>query len=224
MSAAPNGHKRKKATPRKILIFGESEYDTKAIAEFVLTLVDGRAVAVEARRNPPVLIRDANPKDVPSRASKLAAIVEAALVDSEVVAVVAHEDCDAVEPAHVATQQKIEAAFSRQRFPVIAATPAWEMEAWLMQWPLAFREHRPTWRSIEAYRNRNLGLISDVKEELIRALRPHGGGRGARDYRESDAPLIAAIVRRNGWTKAPEARSDSYTDFMRRTELALASV
>jgi hypothetical protein len=140
-------------------------------------------------------------------------LIDAAAVDSEVVAVFAHEDSDAVEPAHVQLEQRIRDAFAARGYDVNPAVPAWEMEAWLMQWPEAFKAYRPKWRSIDAYRGRHLGLIVNAKETLTRALRPAPSAGNVRDYRESDSPALAALVTTRGLIGTPSGRSDSFTSF-----------
>lgn len=207
---------RRAARPKVILVFGEDENDTKTVKEFILALRPDLGVRVEARRNPPINLRDAPPGAVPSRVEKIARLIDAANVDADVVAVFAHEDTDAVEPSHVDLTNKIERAFRAIGYhQVWAATPAWEMEAWLMQWPEAFAEYVPSWRPL-AVAGKRVGLIDNAKEYVVRALRPAGGR--VRDYRESDSPELAQIVRGRSWARAPRARSDSFTLFVERVD------
>lgn len=216
MSAAHGGGRRG-PKPKLILIFGEDENDTKAVREFILALKPDSKVRVEARRQPPINLRDAPAGSVPDRVSKIAKLIDAASVDSEVVAVFAHEDTDAVEDSHIALTAKIETAFRAKGYEQVwAATPAWEMETWLMQWPDAFSSHVPSWRQLKTA-GRHVGMINDAKEWLTRELRPSGGGR-VRDYRESDAPMIAGIVRANSWIRAPRATSTSFGMFVDRVD------
>lgn len=207
-------HRRRK---KAVLVFGESEYDTKAIAAFISALIDDDSIAIEPQRRPPVLVRDATPSTLPGRLHQIAALIRAARVDTDVVGVIAHQDCDAVEPAHEDLAGRIERAFRDVGVEVAAATPAWEMETWLMQWPEAFAEFRPAWRSVDSYIGRNVGMIPNAKEDLTRSLRPNNRG-SIRDYRESDAPHLAAIVRDRRLVRAPRATSNSFVAFTTRVD------
>lgn len=202
---------QKKTRRKLVLVFGENENDTKAIAHLLRGLRPDGRWSVEARKRPPILIKHAAVQDLPSRVDRIVAVIKAEEVTSDVIAVFAHEDCDAVEPAHEALEIKIRSAFAGSGYHVEAAAPAWETEAWLMQWPDAFSMHVPTWASLSVLRGRRVGLIVNAKEELSRRLRPQPGGR---QYRESDAPIVAAIIEQQGWVRAPQATSESYLSFV----------
>ena len=211
----PRG-RRTRSKPKLILIFGEDENDTKTVREFILALRPDLGITIEARRNPPINLRDAPSGAVRSRAERIARVIDAASVDSDVVAVFAHEDTDAVEPSHVALSAKIETAFRSIGYQQVwAAIPAWEMEAWLMQWPEAFAEYLPSWRRLRTA-GRRVGLIDNAKEYAIRELRP-GSGR-VRDYRESDSPYLANIVRSRSWSRSPRAVSHSFDLFVEKVD------
>lgn len=201
----------KKARRKVVLIFGENENDTRTVAHLLRGLRPDGRWNVEARKRPPILIKDADVHDLPSRVDRIVAVIKAEEVTSDVIAVFAHEDCDAVEPAHLALESKILSAFAQSGYHVEAATPAWETEAWLMQWPDAFSIAVPSWTSLSIYQGRRVGLINNAKEELSRRLQSRPGSR---NYRESDAPLLAAIIEREGWTRAPQAISESYSSFV----------
>lgn len=207
----PTRKSRPAARQQKVLVFGESENDTHTLASLLRDLLSGTSISIEPRRRPHLLIRDAALSQIPERVAAIAAIVKAEAVDADVVGVVAHEDCDAVEPAHIGLDRKIRTALEPLGIYVVAAAPAWETETWLMQWPDAFKKHRPSWNSVAKYAGKDVGMIANAKETLRRDLRPKA--RSVRDYRESDAPLIAGIVKENGWARAPGARSASYSLF-----------
>jgi hypothetical protein len=198
-----------------VVIFGESENDTRTLSELFRALRPDFTGTVKPLREPPILIKDASPRKLPKRADVLAAIVRSEAVNSTVVCVVAHEDCDAVEPAHVALSDKIESLFREEGITARAATPAWEMEAWLFLWPEASKSYRPLWRRPDNYNGSNVGMLTDAKEKYIRALRPRAAADRARvrDYRESDAPIIAAKVRELGVIDNISATSNSYERF-----------
>lgn len=210
--AASGSTKRGKRSRRKlVLVFGENENDTKTLAHLLRALRPDADWTVEPRKRPPVLIKDAKLEDLPSRVERILAVVRAEEVSSEIIAFFAHEDCDAVEPAHEELAAKMRNAFRGCKYQVEPAVPAWETEAWLMQWPDAFPLHVQGWPSVDSYRGRRVGLIVNAKEDLVRALRTRQGGR---EYRESDAPHLAHVVAEHGWARAPRARSDSYLAFV----------
>ena len=62
------------------------------------------------------------------------------------------------------------------------------------------------------------GQNSKRKGRLIRSLRPQGRAPRYRDYRESDAPMIARIVRELGIAGEPAAKSASYERFRERVK------
>jgi hypothetical protein len=163
-----------------------------------LVLVKGRANA-EARKN----------------ASEIASAVRAVQVAQEVLAVFAHEDADALEPAHdsLATEieQRLGAALG---LPIVAVVPAWEREAWWFLWPQAVSAVNSKWAPLK--RRGQVGKIPDAKEALISDLRPKTKGQRPRDYEESDAPRIAAKVRELGVVEEIKALSASWTRFRDR--------
>jgi hypothetical protein len=205
---------------REILIFGEDENDRAALRELFRALrPDLDAVAIRALREPLILMRD--PSRLATRkhnAKTVAAVVKARQVAAGVVAVIAHQDCDAVEPAHKPLAERIETELSSAGVPnPIAATPAWEMETWWLLFPDALAATRQCWSRID-YANRNVGLIEDTKKKLRDALRPRG--RAARascpDYAESDSVAIARHVRRLALHGKPVATSDSWVAFVNK--------
>lgn len=214
------GKGKGKTKQKTVLIFGENENDTRVIAALLRALWPEATWRLQSLKRPPLLIKDAKPGDVPSRVERIAAVIRAAAVSADVIAIFAHEDCDAVEDAHIALDAKIRQAFATAGHSVEPAVPAWEMETWLMQWPDAFSHHVAAWRSIQRYTGTNVGLIVDAKQALTRALRPNAK---VRDYRESDAPILAEIVATNGWARSPKARSASYTMFVAAADAVWAA-
>jgi hypothetical protein len=207
-----------------VLVFGESENDTRAIREMILALCPdvGR---VEVRRRPLVLIKNARPEDIRSRADQVAAVVAAEDAVGSVVCVFAHEDCDAVEPGHVAVAERIEQALAAalrrvgiEGCGVHAVVPAWEIENWWLLWPEQVGGLIGGWRVPSDWRGRDVGKVANGKEALIRSLRPRQQRRSrrarVRDYRESDAPGVALAVGAAGLAADPQGRSASYARFM----------
>lgn len=192
--------------------------DTTSIRELLVALKPGFAGRVVARREPQVLIRDAKLDDIPSRVEQIANVVEVTRVSNEVQYVFAHEDCDDVEPSHLAVCERIEKALEGFGCPAHAVVPAWEMEAWWFLWPKAVKSISGSWREPKDYVGRQVGRIKDAKEELVRCVRPKGLSgaekKRFRDYQESDSPKIALKVREDGLARRPEAKSASYQRFM----------
>jgi hypothetical protein len=211
------GRSHKPARQNVVLVFGEDANDRDALKEFILALRPGADFYVASRRKPQIQLKDVKPEQLPGRVAAICKVVRAELVDNNVVAIVVHQDADAVESAHEEIITRLEAAFDSAGYKQsLVACPAWEMETWLMLWPEAIAKHVPSWRPLSV-NGRNVGMISDSKEYLKRALRSPAVNR---DYRESDAPAIAKIVRAEGLIDAPAAKSASYDTF-RKKVLAL---
>lgn len=205
--------------PPLVLVFGEDENDTKSIRELIEALQPGLVGKVQHRRQPLVLIKNARPEDVPDRAQRIAAVVEASRTTHDVLCVFAHEDCDELEPAHGEACAKIEAALEQAGCPAHAVVPAWELEAWWFLWPEAVQAVRPkSWRLPDDYVGKQVGRIRDAKEELARRIVPKNlkpeKRKGFPHYQESDSPAIARQVREKGVARKPQAQSDSYARFV----------
>jgi len=207
-------------TRRRVLVFGESENDTKAIREFIEALCP--TLKVETRRRPIVLIKNARPENVRSQADQIARAVALDEENGPVLCVFAHKDCDCVEPGHVEVAGAIESALAEALrragvtgCAVHAVVPAWEMENWLLLWPEAVGNHVQSWRIPTEFKTRNLGTVQNGKELLQAAVLPRGrkSKPARRLYRESDAPLIAREIRRRGLAEKPGGSSASYARF-----------
>lgn len=212
MPAQARGRRGGRVRRRAVVIIGESDNDTEAIGHFFRALRPDFEGTVRARRDPPILMKDATPQSLPDRTSILSAIIRSEALTADVVCVLAHEDCDAVEPAHVSLSQKIEGAFDGDGITVYAATPAWEMETWLFLWPEASKKYKPKWRRPDKYNGTNVGMLTNAKEKFRAELRPRGAAAraGVRDYSETDAPMIASKIRELGMIDSPDAISNSY--------------
>jgi hypothetical protein len=202
--------KRKGPKLPVILVFGEDDNDRMALRELMLALRNDLP-KIETRRKPTILVKDLAAAKRRAAQQTLDAQVRADAVRFDVRLVVLHEDCDALEPAHEQRSKNIEDSLKRSGLPALAATPAWEMEAWWFLWPDAPLKVVSRWRR-PVPKNARVGLIRNVKEELRRALRPPGKDR-PRDYRESDAPQIAAAIRELGVIRSPEYESRSFEHF-----------
>lgn len=203
---------------KTILVFGEDENDRKALVELIRGLrPDLHDVRIETRRSPVVHLKQSDlPKTKRSVAEQIAGLTKAQSRLGTVVATIAHQDCDAVEPAHVQQIQHMEDELSRLGVPnPIAAAPAWEMEAWWLLFPTALARVRACWRQLPGGAN-NVGMIVNAKEHLRRALRPQDHRR-CPDYAESDSVAIARRAAELGLvTNVPQGRSASYEAFKGR--------
>ncbi len=200
------------------LAFCEDKNDSDSLVELV-SAIWPNAPKITYSRKPLVLIRDAAVAEARKKnAANIAAVVKAKAVLADVKVVVAHQDCDAVEPAHEGLADAIKAELEAAGVPnVIAVAPAWEMEAWWFLWPEAVAAVNSRWRRLS--RRGNHGMIQNVKEELRRDLR----NQGVRDYEESDSPKIAAQVRIKGLIGTKRGTSDSFEAFAVRVRQVMGT-
>ncbi len=206
-----------------VLVFGESENDTKSLRELIEALREDLVGKVQTRREPLVLIKDAKPEDVPERARKIADAVDISRATHDVLCVFAHEDRDDFEPKHEETCKKIEEALEKAGCPAHAVVPAWELEAWWFMWPEAVQAVRPkSWRAPDDYLGWEVGKIKDAKEELKKKVVPKDlkpeKRKGFQTYQESDSPAIARQVREKNLARHPRAKSASYSRFLSSVE------
>lgn len=131
-----------------VLVFGEDEHDRRAIRHLAEGLRSDLAGRVETRRQPLVLIKGVAPAKARSSAQKVAGVASQESAARDVVAVLAHQDCDALEPAHVVAAKRIEDELASAGCPgrAIGVTPAWEIEAWWMIFPDAVGRVVAGWR------------------------------------------------------------------------------
>jgi hypothetical protein len=181
-------------------VFGESEHDRHAIKRLVEGLRPDLAGLVEERRQPLVLIKNALAKTARSNADKIAGVARTEARARNVVAVLAHEDCDAIEPAHVQVAKKLEAELTRAGCPhPLAVAPAWETETWWLVFPEAVGKVVQGWREPDDWLGTDVGRVENAKEKLARAVRPRPARRSSpRDYREHDSIAIAQHIVADG--------------------------
>lgn len=201
-----------------ILIFGEDDNDRRALGHLVRALCpDNAKVRIEPRRQPIVLSREcAASGKRRSMANDIAQFARAEDGPGRRVVVIVHRDCDRLEPAH---QEEAEALRMELRSAgiadVVAATPAWEIEAWWMLFPQALAATRRCWRIVD-YAHQHVGLIPHAKERLRRDLRPVAwpARKSCKDFVESDGVRVAEEVLRAGLLReAARSRSDSFQCF-----------
>jgi hypothetical protein len=215
--------KGRRADKAVVLVYGEDRYDTTAIRELLEAVQPSLSGRVRALREPQVEMRAARLEDLPSRADRLARAVNVARAREEVACVFAHEDCDAVEPAHEQLTERIETSLSSLGVPAYAVTPAWELETWWFLWPEAVRATNPSWRAPTDYVGRNVGRVQNAKERLKAAVVPRGLNQRERarfrTYTVADSPRIARSVRERDEADSPQASSRSYECFRVRARL-----
>lgn len=208
--------KGQSATPQ-ILVYGEDASDQQAIVTLVRALRPDLQVKFEQPKKPLTLTRGLRPETAKSRNSKIVAAVKAANVRAPVLAVLMHEDADAVEPAHVALCASKEAAIASAPGQAVAVVPAWEIEAWWLLFPKAVSSLHTAWKTPTKYVGRNVGLIRNAKEELTRALRPSGRpSTRTPDYSEQDSPKIANLIVTKGHLASPQGKSASWDLFVQK--------
>lgn len=195
-----------------VLVFGESDNDREALKELTRALRPDFP-EIEKRSKPLVLVKGRSRANAQDNIEKIASIVKAERVRRDVRLVIAHQDCDEVEPAHERLAGEIEQLLAVSKITAVAAVSAFEMEAWWYLWPRAILDVNRNWH----HPNRSgqeVGRISNVKEQLRRDLRPRNGKR-TRDYAESDSPKIAAVIRASNLIDKPEASSESFARYAR---------
>ena len=154
--------------------------------------------------------------------AEIAAVVRAEQRRGRRCVVVAHRDCDAIEPAHERIADALEQGLTDQGITqAVAAAAAWEIEAWWFLWPDAAMAVNSKWQRPKPPR-RNVGQVANAKEAFRHALRPRKRGQRPREYAESDSPKIAAQVRALGIIEQRTAISRSFDRFVSKVrELVL---
>jgi hypothetical protein len=180
-----------------VLVFGEDEHDRRAIRHLAEGIRPDLRGKVEVRRQPLVLIKGATPEKARSNAQRITDLAKGENAARDVLAVLAHQDCDAVEPAHVVAAQRIEAELTAAGCPgtPIGVTPAWEIEAWWMLFPEAVGQVVQGWRDPDDWVGRDVGRVENAKEQLARAVQPRPRPASPpRDYAEEDSIPIASNI------------------------------
>ncbi|WP_322038382.1 hypothetical protein [Burkholderia cenocepacia] len=209
------GKRAQKALPRAILVFGEDDNDRECVRHLVEAIWP-EVPAIKPRRAPLILQKGKNAAEHRKNAHAVADVVKASNVTLDVVAVMAHQDCDAVEPAHEPLSKQIERELTAAGVPLACAvTPAWEFEAWWYLWPDAVASVNARWRRLTRT-GEEVGLIVNAKETLRGELRPRPKDKPTADYSESDGPRIASAVREGMHINSLKAKSASFSAFRER--------
>lgn len=189
-----------------VLVFGESEHDRRAIKLLVEGLRPELARLVEERRQPLVLIKNALPEKARSNAEKIAGIAKIEAKTRKVVAVLAHEDCDAVEPEHVWVAERLERELTDAGCPSpTAVAPAWETETWWLIFPEAVGKVVQGWRDPDDWLGKDVGRVEHAKERLAKAVQPRPARKKPpRAYHERDSITIAQNIVADGLLRSFE--------------------
>lgn len=199
-----------------VLVFGEDANDRDAVVELLGGLrPDIPRNEIRPLRKPLALVKGMQPDKARKRHDAILATVRAMQVRNKVRAVLLHEDADEVEPAHVALSQAKEAPHAGSPWTAVAVVPAWEMETWWFLFPEAVASVRAAWRAPDRFRGKNVGLIRNSKEALVKAVRPASRvSLGFPDYEESDSPTVARAIVAAGVIHSPRAKSASWELFV----------
>jgi hypothetical protein len=213
-------HETPRDVPRVVVIFGEDDSDRSALAELFRAIrPEYSKIAIRKIPRPLVLLRGIHRQTKRRRnAEDIAILVRIMQRKKRVVAVIAHEDCDATEPAHLTEASRIEGELKAAGvLNVVAVTPAWEIEAWWMLFPDAVRAVCSCWETID-FSGREVGRIVNAKEELRNRLRPRRRSKDGRcpDYSESDGIRIACEIRRQVLVDSECGTSHSFSEFKRK--------
>lgn len=196
-----------------IVIFGEDNNDREAIKELVLSL-HPTAPKILKREKPLVLMKKGTTATRRSNSEKIAAVVRADRVRYDIKAVLTHEDCDDVEPAHVNLSKIMVDNLKKCGVEAVPVTPAFEMEAWWFLWPDAVVAVNSNWNR-PSMAGREVGMIQNAKEALRAALSKGKRAGQVKGYEESDAPRIARKVRELGIVHKKDATSRSFDHFVK---------
>lgn len=210
--------RRGQSTIPQILVYGEDASDQRAIVTLVRALRPDLNVKFEQPKKPLTLMRGLRPETAKTRNSKIVAAVKAANVRAPVLAVLMHEDADAVEPAHVPLSARKEGAIAAAPGKAVAVVPAWEIESWWLLFPEAVASLNKDWKTPTKYVGRDVGLIRNSKEELKRLLRPPGRSHRTPDYSEQDSPKVAAQIVAMAQLASPKGTSASWDLFVQKVK------
>lgn len=208
-----------KSKSKAILVFGENDNDRSALIEIAKALAPEAKIHYEKRNKPLILAsKQERAETVRSTEQDIAKLVKVAQVRFDVLAIIAHRDCDDIEPAHVKMATDIKANLQGVGVKhIVAATPAFELEAWWLLFPNAAQAVCKSWRHF-TYNGINVGMIRNAKEHLTRALRPKEPSKRQRcpEYSESDSVRIAREVGKLGGIRIiKEHQCGSLTSFVK---------
>ena len=200
----------------RFLIFGESVNDTDALEHLIFALTPSKfAATVKKLRNPTVLAKRTDGRKRGSMSALVKTVERQETKAGIKVIVIAHRDCDAIEPAHVANAAALEQDLRNAGIAnPVAATPAWCMESWWMQFADEVHQVRKCWKRLN-YGNSSVGKIPRAKERLARDLTPPKSEGRCPEFCESDGIAIAKRLRETGSARMPAELSSKSLEAFR---------
>ncbi|REH24203.1 hypothetical protein SAMN05428941_6102 [Streptomyces sp. 2114.2] len=208
MKGKGNSSRRKDSV---IVVAGEGDFDRKVLWHLIRAFrPDTKIVNIKDKTS----LREAD-KELTPRIDRLRKLAQAASVRSELAGIVVHVDLDLVNAEEYEKVRRRISAELRKNFacPSAVALAAFEMEAWLMQFPAAFAKVNNGWILKAKYQKGcDLTKIHKPKERLKEhAWTP--------PYLESDAPrIMEKAFGKDGKLMQPDGKNRSYEEFI--TELA----
>jgi len=226
-------HSRERSS---ILAFGEETSDTRALAEIARSLRPDLP-HIECRKKPIILGKNAHTKKRRSAAEEIVALIAASTARGcQVNAVILHRDLDNTERDETVTSfskdgsgelaeiisadMRAACASGGISVKIIAAVPAYEIEAWWFLWPEAVAKHRPGWDKLQDRTGQRVDMIVDAKKSLQRALR-RPDNKKIPEYSESDGLHIVRHAVKLGILKAPKGVAVSYMRYVQDIESLL---
>ncbi|MFE9562867.1 hypothetical protein ACFYM0_17375 [Streptomyces sp. NPDC006487] len=189
-----------------IVVAGEGDNDRQVLRHLIAAVHPGAKI-VDVKKKTALSQADTS---LSPRVAELRRLSQARSVGAELAGIVVHVDLDAVDDAkYIRVRQRISAELRKEfNCPSALALAAFEMEAWLMQFPSAFTKVNSRWILRERYRGCDLTKVDTPKEKL----RDHGWNP---PYEESSAPEIMGHVfgSKDGHME-PDGKNRSYEEFM----------
>ncbi|OKK22737.1 hypothetical protein AMK16_06665 [Streptomyces sp. CB00455] len=189
-----------------IVVAGEGKNDRQVLRHLIAAVHPGAKIV---NVNKKTALSQADTSLSP-RVAELRRLSQAASVGAELAGVVVHVDLDAVDDAkYLRVRERISAEL-RKEFgcPSALALAAFEMEAWLMQFPSAFTKVNSRWILKARYKGCDLSRVDTPKEKL----RDHGWNP---PYDESFAPdIMEHVFASKDGHMEPDGKNRSYEEFM----------
>ncbi|MFI1153585.1 hypothetical protein [Streptomyces sp. NPDC020817] len=189
-----------------IVVAGEGDND-RQVLRHLITAVHPGAKIVNLKKK--TILSQADTSLSP-RVAELRRLSQAASVGAELAGIVVHVDLDAVDDAkYIRVRERISAEL-RKEFgcPSALALAAFEMEAWLMQFPSAFTKVNSRWVLKARYKGCDLTKVDTPKEKL----KDHDWDP---PYEERAAPeIMGHVFGSKDGAMAPDGKNRSYEEFM----------
>ncbi|MFE0919242.1 hypothetical protein ACFW24_15830 [Streptomyces nigra] len=157
--------KNRRGKDSVIVVAGEGDNDRKVLWHLIRALrPDAKIVNIKKK----TVLREAD-KELTPRIDEIRRLAQAASARSELAGIVVHVDLDLVnEKKYQEVRRRISTEMRRNfSCPSAVALAAWEMEAWLMQFPAAFAKVNNGWILKAKYQKGcDLTKVHDPKARL----------------------------------------------------------